>query len=81
MHTPSIMHLVALAVAIGKAAIGGAGFMLAILGAVNAFISTNAFGWAHMWFRPSFESLSVPYSAAVGALLGGIAGAKAWRKT
>jgi hypothetical protein len=75
------MHIVAAIVAIGKGAIGGAGFMLAMLGAFNAFFSAVAHGWIHSLSYSGTESAMATTVSLLGALLGGVLTAKFGKKS
>jgi hypothetical protein len=64
MH-PVIVHILALVAVVGKAAVGGAGLVLAGLGALNLALAFPTHGWVM-----DATSLWLPYLVSLGALLG-----------
>jgi hypothetical protein len=80
MHPSGVLHVAAVAVAFGKAAIGGAGLMLAVLGALNAFLGAAAHTWIQTWAHSGIESFAVPYLTVVGAFIGGLVGITSLRR-
>jgi hypothetical protein len=64
MHTP-LAHSLALISFLGKAAVGGAGLALALLGAVDLLLASPTHGWV-----VGMITLYLPYFAAFGAAVG-----------
>ena len=77
MHSHGVVYALAMIASLGKAAIGGAGATLALLGIINAFISAVASSWAHDYAHSGIESTIVPYLIMLGGALGALVGARA----
>ncbi len=66
MHT-TLAHCLALVARLGKAAVGGAGLALALLGAADLLLAMPTHGWV-----VSVTTLYLPYFAVLGGAAGAL---------
>jgi hypothetical protein len=76
MHPSSVLQFVGATVVFGKAAIGGAGLTLALLGAINALLAI-APSWIHVQLRGVIETPALWYLMISGAIVTGLVGVRA----
>jgi hypothetical protein len=76
MHPSSVLQFVGATVVFGKAAIGGAGLTLAILGAINALLAA-AHSWLHVKVHFNIETPVLWYLMIFGAIATGLIGVRA----